>query len=81
MGIVSNLGAVLTRVTTLRGDPACSFWVTTRMKGCRVPLSCCGMERPSPLWEERDQLSLCCQLVGWPILQTKSQGGFGGLTP
>lgn len=53
MGIISNLGAVFTQGTRLRGDPACSFWVTMRMKGCRekVSLTCCGMKRPSPPWE------------------------------
>lgn len=78
MGIISGLGAVLTRGTRLRGDPACSFWVTTRMKEGREKVSfpCCGVERTSPPWE------------GWTasrldalILQMKHQGGFGGPTP
>lgn len=73
MGIICNLGAVLTRGTRLRGDPACSFWVM-RMKGCRE-ISLPAVERRDPLFPGRSGPALLLLPVGWIVYFTNQTSG------
>lgn len=73
MGIIFNLGAVLTRGTRLRRDPAYSFWVTTRMKACKEKVPFAFGESLSSLGGERPALPLLP--AGWMAYFTNQTSG------